>query len=77
MSYQAYGVNGLNAAGYSADEGIREGRQEGSEALAKSWAFAGRVDFTAVPGLLVGASVFTGDAGQGQYTPVGREDLRA
>lgn len=71
ISYQAYGVNGLNAAGYSADEGIREGRQEGSEALANSWAFAGRADFTAVPGLLVGASVFSGDAGQGRYTPSG------
>jgi hypothetical protein len=69
VSYQAYGVNGLNAAGYSADEGIREGRQEGSEALAKSWAFAGRADFTGMPGLIVGASVFTGDAGQGQFTP--------
>ena len=71
ISYQAYGVNGLNAAGYSADEGIREGRQEGSEALAKSWAFAGRADFTAIPGLLAGVSVFSGDAGQGQYTPSG------
>jgi len=71
LSYQFYGVNGLNAAGYSAEEGIREGSQEGSEALAKSWAFAGRVDFTAVPGLLVGASVFSGDAGQGRFTPSG------
>ena len=73
VSYQMYGVNGLNAAGYDAEEGIREGRQEGSEALAKSWAFAGRVDFTAMPGLLVGASVFTGDAGQGQFTPSGEK----
>jgi hypothetical protein len=73
VSYQAYGVNGLNAAGYSADEGIREGRQEGSEALAKSWAFAGRADFTCLPGLLVGASVFSGDAGQGQFTPSGQK----
>ena len=71
VSYQMYGVNGLNAAGYSADEGIREGRQEGSEALAKNFAFAGRVDFTAIPGFLLGASVFTGDAGQGQFTPSG------
>ncbi len=71
ISYQAYGVNGLNAAGYTGEGGIREGRQEGSEALAKSWAFAGRADFTAVPGLLAGVSVFSGDAGQGQYTPSG------
>src|SRR4029453_8116241 len=71
VSYQVYGVNGLNAAGYTADEGIREGRQEGSEALAKSWAFAGRADFIGVPGLLVGAWVFSGDAGQGQLPPSG------
>ena len=71
ISYQAYGVNGLNAAGYTGEGGIREGRQEGSKALAKSWAFAGRADFTAVPGLLAGVSVFSGDAGQGQYTPSG------
>jgi len=73
VSYQFYGVNGLNAAGYTADGGIREGSGEGSEALAQSWAFAGRVDFTAVPGLLVGASVFSGDAGQGQFTPSGEK----
>jgi len=71
LTYRGYMVNGLNAAGYSADEGIHEGSQEGSEALAKNWAFTGRVDFTAVPGLLVGASVFTGDAGQGHVTPSG------
>ncbi len=71
VSYQLYGVNGLNAAGYTAEGGIHEGSQEGSEALAKSWAFAGRVDFTAVPGLLAGASVFSGDSGQGQFTPSG------
>src|SRR5262249_19092958 len=71
LTYRGYMVNGLNAEGYSADEGIREGRQEGSEALAKTWAFTGRVDFTAVPGLLVGASIFTGNAGQGHETPSG------
>ncbi len=73
VSYQAYGVNGLNAAGYTGDGGIREGSQEGSEALAKSWAFAGRADFTSIPGLLAGISVFSGDAGQGQFTPSGRK----
>lgn len=73
FSYQFYGVNGLNAAGYTAEGGIHEGSQEGSEALAQSWAFAGRVDFTAVPGLLAGASVFSGDSGQGQFTPSGQK----
>ena len=73
LTYRGYFVNGLNAAGYDADEGIREGRQEGSDALAQSWAFTGRVDYTGLPGLLVGASVFTGNSGQGHVTPSGIE----
>jgi hypothetical protein len=72
LSYRGYVVNGLNAAGYSAEEGIREGRQEGSEALARSWAGTGRLDFVGVPGLLVGASIFSGDSGQGHVTPSGQ-----
>jgi hypothetical protein len=73
FSYRGYMVNGLNAAGYTAEEGIREGRQEGSEALAENWAFTGRVDYVGVPGLLVGASVFSGDSGQGRFTPSGTQ----
>jgi len=70
ISYYGYMVNGLNAAGYSA-EGIAEGSQEGSEALAKNWAFTGRLDYTGTTGLLVGVSLFTGDSGQGHVTPTG------
>jgi hypothetical protein len=72
VSYAGYLVNGLNAAGYSAEEGIREGRQEGSEARARNWAVTGRLDYTGTPGLLVGASFFSGKAGQGLVTPSGR-----
>jgi hypothetical protein len=72
VSYSAYFVNGLNAAGYTADEGIREGRQEGSEARARNWAVTGRLDYTGTPGLLAGASFFSGKAGQGLVTPAGR-----
>jgi hypothetical protein len=42
VTYYGYLVNGLNAQGYTA-EGIREGRQEGSEALARNWAFTARL----------------------------------
>jgi hypothetical protein len=70
FSYYGYLVNGLNAAGYSS-EGISEGSQEGSEALARNWAFTGRLDYTGTPGLLVGVSFFTGDSGQGHVTPSG------
>ena len=73
FSYRGYMVNGLNAAGYDAEEGIREGRQEGSEALAENWAFTGRLDWVGAPGLLVGASVFTGNSGQGRFTPSGQK----
>jgi hypothetical protein len=73
FSYRGYVVNGLNAAGYTAEEGIREGRQEGSEAKARDWAGTARLDFVGVPGLLAGASFFSGDSGQGLRTPAGRE----
>ena len=73
FAYRAYAVNGLNAAGFTADEGIREGRSEGSEAPATNFAVTARLDYTAVPGLLLGASVFSGDSGQGQRTPSGQE----
>ncbi len=71
VTYYGYLVNGLNAQGYTA-EGIREGRQEGSEALARNWAFTARLDYTGAPGLVAGTSIFSGRAGQGRVTPSGR-----
>jgi len=66
FSYRGYLTTSLDASGFSADEGIRGGRQEGSEAAAEDLAVSGRLDFTGVPGLLVGVSFFTGDTGQAQ-----------
>jgi hypothetical protein len=71
FSYRLYAVNGLNSEGYSS-EGIREGSQEGSEALAENWAATGRLDWTPVEGALVGASFFSGKSGQGRLTPAGQ-----
>jgi hypothetical protein len=65
FDYALYLTNGLNAKGYDAS-GIRDGRQKGSEALAEDPAFAGRLDWTPLPGLLVGASAFVGNSGQDQ-----------
>ena len=65
VEYAAYAVNGMNAQGFS-DEGIREGRQNGSDAFAEDLAFVGRLDWTPLDGLLVGASVYAGDSGQDQ-----------
>ncbi len=67
LQYRMYAVNGLNAQEFESS-GIRGGRQGGSLALAENWAYTGRLDYTPsfVPGLLVGASTFVGDAGQGE-----------
>jgi len=73
LGYRAYITSSLDAAGFTADEGIRGGRQEGSEAIAQDWAFSGRLDYVGTPGLLVGASVFTGDTGQDNRTPSGQK----
>ena len=67
VEYRAYLLTGFDATGFSA-EGIREGRQEGGETLAENFGVVGRLDFTpdAVPGLLVGGSLYGGKADQNQ-----------
>jgi len=64
VQWRAYIVSGLSSAGFTA-AGIRGGRQSGARSKSEDFAFTGRVDFTAVPGLLVGASAFSGKSGQG------------
>jgi hypothetical protein len=70
VSYRAYVVAGLNAAGFEA-ENIREARQQGSNSLADDLALTGRVDWNAAPGLTLGASFFTGKSGQGMTDTAG------
>lgn len=64
--YRAYVMNGLNAEGFGPG-GIRGGRQSGSNALAEDLAFTARFDYMPpeLPGLLVGASTWLGNSGQG------------
>lgn len=64
LEYRGYVLNGLNADGFTS-EGIREGRQEGSLALANDLAGTARLDYTLFPGSLVGASFWAGNSGQG------------
>ncbi|MDQ2870311.1 MAG: hypothetical protein M3S32_06185 [Acidobacteriota bacterium] len=66
FAYRGYVVNGLDAAGFSAGEAIRGGRQEGSNALAESVAVTGRVDYVGLPGVVAGASGYLGGSGQGR-----------
>ncbi len=71
LSYRAYLVNGLNAAGFTA-AGLRGGRQKGSRARADDLAFVGRVDLTPTPGVFLGGSVYAGASDQGQFVVDGR-----
>ena len=64
FSYRAYVVPGLNAAEFSAEEGIAGGRQQGSRADASDPAVTGRLEYRRA-GLTAGASVWRGGAGFG------------
>jgi hypothetical protein len=66
FAYRAYVVNGLESTGFDGEAPLREGRQGGSNASAEDFAVTGRLDFTGLPGLLLGASGYTGGAAQGR-----------
>src|SRR5262249_18157278 len=45
LRYQAYVVNGFNANGFTASEGVRDGHQGAQLALGHDWGLAARVDY--------------------------------
>ncbi len=63
-SYRVYLVNGLKASGFSAEEGIREGRQEGQNATFANPSLTGRLEW-ARPGLKLGGSFWYGGTSAG------------
>lgn len=71
FTYRTYIVNGLDASGFAA-AGLRGGRQKGAQAKAEDFAWVGRLDYVGTFGLLVGASAYVGDSGQG-IRSAGRE----
>ena len=62
IRYRGYVLAPLNALEFSADEGIRAGRQKGAEANVSNVAVAGRVEYLGVPGLQIGLSGWGGDS---------------
>ena len=64
FSYRAYLLPGLDATGFTAEEGIAEGRQQGAKADASDPAIAGRLEFRRA-GLTSGASFWRGGSGFG------------
>lgn len=61
--YRAYVTAPLNAAEFSADEGVRNGRQKGNRTNIGRAAVTGRVEYVGRRGLTVGTSVWSGKSG--------------
>ena len=64
FTYRTYVVTGLDGSRFSA-AGFRAGRQKGGRALSEDLAWVGRMDYEGAPGVLLGASVYLGNSGQG------------
>lgn len=60
--YRGYVVAPLNALEFSAEEGIRGGRQKGSQANVQNVAYTGRVEYLGIDGLQVGAGAWRGQS---------------
>jgi hypothetical protein len=60
LRYRAFVMAPLNALEFSADEGIRNGRQKGSRSDVRNVAYTGRVEYVGVAGLTLGASAWSG-----------------
>ncbi|MCM3879059.1 MAG: hypothetical protein ND807_03025 [Vicinamibacterales bacterium] len=61
--YRAFVASPLNAREFSAEEGIRGGRQQGSDTNIGRPAVTGRLEYVAIRGLTAGASFWTGRSG--------------
>jgi hypothetical protein len=61
--YRAYVMSPLNAQEFTAEEGIREGIQKGSDTNIGRPAVTGRLEYVGVRGLTVAASFWTGRSG--------------
>jgi hypothetical protein len=60
--YRAYVLAPLNALEFSADEGIRGGRQKGSRADVRNVALTGRVEYSGIRNLQLGVSGWRGES---------------
>jgi hypothetical protein len=61
--YRAYVMAPLNAAEFSAEEGLRAGQQHGAEANLGRAAVTARVEYVGYRGLTIGASAWSGRSG--------------
>lgn len=61
--YRGYVAAPLNAAEFSAEEGLREGRQKGARTNVGRLATTGRLEYVGLRGLTAGASAWSGRSG--------------
>src|SRR6266581_4927091 len=61
--YRAYVMSGLDATGFDAEEGIRNGRQRGFQSSFRNPAKVGRLEYQGIRKLTLGASAYTGHSG--------------
>jgi hypothetical protein len=61
--YRGYVTAPLNAAEFTAEEGIRGGRQKGAESNVRRPAVTGRVEYVGYRGLTLGTSAWSGHSG--------------
>lgn len=73
VGYRFYLVGGLDARGFTGPSGIRGGRGKVADAPADDLALVGRVDYTARPGMALGASGYWGGASQGEESLEGAD----
>jgi hypothetical protein len=62
LRYRAFLMAPLDAVGFTAGEGFRDGRQKGSEAVVRSAAVTGRIEYHGLSGLHAGVSGWLGDS---------------
>jgi hypothetical protein len=60
--YRLFAMAPLDALEFSAEEGIRGGRQKGAEANVRNMAVTGRAEYIGIPDLTLGASFWTGES---------------
>jgi hypothetical protein len=63
FAYKAYLMTSLDATGFSAGEGFRDGRQNGFLENARHMSTVGRLEYRGLPGLNLGTSIWTGQTG--------------
>ena len=63
FTYRFYMMSPLDATGFSADEGLRGGRQKGSRSNVRNVARTARVEYRGIPRLTLGGSIWAGRTG--------------